>query len=128
MTAILITISFRVAGVRPDTSEQTVSALGRTLYGGSEVRRHAHLLQHDVERRVTVKSLDLAIAHVEEIRARDVDLRSCWLDHAGGRFHRPAKGSLNGQFNGEDVAHDIDPVKFAVNVGKHRCEGDHDIF
>src|SRR5258706_4430099 len=105
-----------------------VSALGRTLYGGSEVRRHAHLLQHDVEGGVAVEPLDLAIPQVEEIRARNVDLCSCWLDHAGGRFHRAAEGSLNGQFNGDDVAHDIDPVKFAVNVGKHLCEGDHDIF
>src|SRR5580704_19416732 len=94
-----------------------VSPLGRTLHRGSEVRRHAHLLEHDVERGVAVESLDLAIPQVEEVRARNVDLCSCWLDHAGGRFHRAAKGSLNGQLNGDDVAHDIDPVKFAVNVG-----------
>ena len=105
-----------------------MAALGRTLYGGSEIGRHAHLLQHDVERRVAVEPLDLTIPHVEEIRAGNVDLCSCWLDHAGRRFHRTAKGSLNGQFNGDDVAHDIDPVKFAVNVGKHIREGDHDIF
>ena len=36
-------------------------------------------------------------------------------DHASGRFHRAAKGSLNGQLNGDDIAHDIDPVKFAVS-------------
>src|SRR5258706_478714 len=105
-----------------------VPALCLTLYGGSEVRRHAHLLQHDVERRVAVEPLDLAIPHVEEIRARNVDLGACGLDHAGGRFHRATKGSLNGQFNGEGVAHDIDPVKFAGNVGKHLGEGDHDLF
>ena len=52
--------------------------------------------QHDVERGVAVESLDLAAPHVEEIRARNVDLCSRWLDHAGGRFHRAAKGSLNG--------------------------------
>src|SRR6266542_2251095 len=90
-------------------------SVSRTL-DGSEVRRHAHLLEHDVERGIAVESLDLAILHVEEVRARNVDLCSCWLDHAGGRFHRAAKCSLNGQLNGEDVA---------VNVGKHRCKGDH---
>jgi len=37
-----------------------------------------------------------------------------------------AEGSLNSQFNGDNVAHDIDPVKFAANIGKHLCEGDHD--
>src|SRR6266850_4386767 len=105
-----------------------VSPLGRTLDRGSEVRRHAHLLEHYVERGVAVESLDLAVPHVEEVRARNVDLCSCWLDHAGGRFHRAAKGSLNGQLNGDDVAHDIDPVKFAVNVGKHLCKGDYDVF
>ncbi len=84
-----------------------MSPLGRTLDRGSKVRRHAHLLEHDVERGVAVESLDLAVPHVEEVRARDVDLCSCWLDHAGGRFHRAAKGSLNGQLNGDDVAHDI---------------------
>src|SRR5438477_3532275 len=99
-----------------------------SLDRGGEVRRHAHLLQHDVERGVAVESLDLAVPHVEEIRARNVDLRSRWLDHAGGRFHRAAKGSLNGQFNGDDVAHDIYPVKFSVNVGKHLSKGDYDVF
>src|ERR1700756_78717 len=79
----------------------------RALDGGSEVRRHAHLLEHDVERRVAVESLDLAVPHVEEVRARNVDLCFCWLDHAGGRFHRAAKGSLNRQLYGYDVAHDI---------------------
>jgi len=86
-----------------------VSPLGRTLDRGSEVRRHAHLLEHDVKRGVAVESLDLAIPHVEEVRARDVDLCSRWLDYAGGRFHRAAKGSLNGHLNRDDVAHDIDP-------------------
>ena len=84
------------------------STLGRTLDGRCEVRRHAHLLEHNVERGVAVESLDLAVPHVEEVRAGNVDLFSCWLDHAGGRFHRAAKGSLNGQLNGDDVAHDID--------------------
>ena len=100
----------------------------RTLDRGSEVGRHAHLLEHDVERGVTVESLDLAAPHVEEVRARNVDLFSCWLDHAGGRFHRAAKGSLNRQLNGDDIAHDIDPVKFAANVGKHLSKGDYDVF
>ena len=53
-----------------------VSPLGRTLDRGSEVRRRAHLLEHDVERGVAVESLDLAVPHVEEVRARDVDLCS----------------------------------------------------
>ena len=26
------------------------------------------------------------------------------------------------------VAHDIDSVKFAVNVGKHLCKGDYNVF
>src|SRR5438552_4634411 len=68
-----------------------------TLYGGREVRWHTHLVQHDIERGVAVESLDLAVPHIEEIRARNVDLCSCWLDHAGGRFHGAAKGPLNGQ-------------------------------
>jgi len=105
-----------------------VSPLGRTLDRGSEVRRRAHLLEHDVERGVAVESLDLAVPHVEEVRARNVDLCSCWLDHASGRFHRAAKGSSNGQLNGDDIAHDIDPAKFAVNVGKHLSQGDYDVF
>jgi hypothetical protein len=46
----------------------------------------------------------------------------------GWRFHGAAKGSLNGQLNRDDVAHDIDPVKLAVNVGKHLCKGNHDVF
>jgi hypothetical protein len=33
-----------------------VTPLGRTLERGSEVRRHAHLLEHDVERGVAVES------------------------------------------------------------------------
>jgi hypothetical protein len=45
---------------------------------------------------VAVESLNLAVPHVEEIRARNVDLCSCWLDHAGGRFHRAAKRSMRG--------------------------------
>src|SRR5580704_14322909 len=98
--------------------DTTMSPFGRTLDRGSEIRRHAHLPEHDVERGVAVESLDLAVPHVEEVRARDVDLCSGWLDHTGRRFHRAAKGSLNGQFNRHDVAHDIDPVKFAVNVGE----------
>ena len=89
-----------------------MSPLGRTLDRGRKVTRHAHLLEHDVERGVAVESLDLAVPHVEP----------------GGRFHRAAKGSLNGQLNGDDVAHDIDPVKFAVNVGKHLSKGDYDVF
>src|SRR2546421_11477382 len=105
-----------------------VSPLGRTLDRGSEVRRHAHLLEHDVERGVAVESLDLSVPHVEEVRARDVGLCFCWLDHACGRFHRAAKGSLNGQLNGDYIAHDIEPVKFAVNVGKHLCKGNYDVF
>src|SRR5882672_10349396 len=105
-----------------------VSPLGRTLDRGSEVRRHAHLLQHDVERGVAVESLDLAVPHVEEVGAWTVNFYSCWVDHAGGRFHRAAKGSLNGQFNSDDVAHNIDPMKFAVNVGKHLSKGDDDVF
>src|SRR5712664_1390845 len=99
-----------------------------SLDGGGEVGRHAHLVQHDVERGVAVEALDLAVPHVEKIRARNVDLCSCWLDHAGGRLHRAAKGSLNGQFNGDDVAHNIHLVKFAVNVGKHLCKGNYDVF
>src|ERR1700745_3856990 len=43
-----------------------VSPLGRTLDRRSEVRRHAHLLEHDVERGVAVESLDLAVPHVEK--------------------------------------------------------------
>ena len=58
-----------------------VSPLGRTLDRGSEVRRRAHLLEHDVERGVAVESLDLAVPHVEEVRARDVDLCS-WITPA----------------------------------------------
>src|ERR1700757_2714457 len=72
-----------------------VSPLGRTLDRGSEVRRHTHLFQHDIERGVAVESLDLAVPQVEEVRAWDVDLCSCWLDHASGCFHRAAKCSLN---------------------------------
>jgi hypothetical protein len=34
---------------------------------------------------------------------------------------------LNGQLNRDDVAHDIDPVKFAVNVWKHLSKGDYDV-
>src|SRR6516162_2450763 len=105
-----------------------VSPLTRTLDRGSEVRRHAHLLEHDVERGVAVESLDLAVLHVEEVRARNVNLCSCRLDHAGRRFHRAAKGSLNGQLNSDDVTHDIDPVKFAVNVRKQLRKGDYDVF
>jgi hypothetical protein len=67
------------------------SVLGRTLDGGCEVRRHAHLLEHDVERGLAVESLDLAVPHMEEVRARNVDLFSCWLDHVGGRFHRSVR-------------------------------------
>ena len=48
----------------------------RALDGGGEVRRHAHLLEHDVERGIAVESLDLAILHIEEVRARNVDLCS----------------------------------------------------
>src|SRR6266436_8207796 len=59
-------IGLRTGSSWPPRRHQTVSALGRTLYGGSEVKRHAHLLQHDVERRVAVEPLDLAIPHVEE--------------------------------------------------------------
>ena len=65
------------------------------------------MLEHDVERGVGVESLDRAVPHVEEVRARDVDLCSCWLDQASGHFHRAAKGSSNGQLNGDDIAHDI---------------------
>jgi hypothetical protein len=57
-----------------------VSPLGRTFDRGREVRKHAHLLEHDVERGVAVESLDLAVPHVEEVRARDVDLCSLGLD------------------------------------------------
>ena len=99
-----------------------------SIYGASEIWLHAHLLQHDVERGVAVESLDLTVPHVEEVRARNIDLCSRWLNHAGGRFHRTAKGSLNGQFNGDDVPHDINPAKFAVNVGEHLCKGDYDVF
>ena len=66
-------------------------SVSRTLDGGSEVRRHAHLLEHDVERGIAVESLDLAILHIEEVRARNVDLCSCWLDHAGGVSIGPRK-------------------------------------
>jgi hypothetical protein len=48
--------------------QHRVSALGRTLDGGSEVRQHAHLLEHDVERGVAIESLDLAVPHLEEVR------------------------------------------------------------
>src|ERR1700756_6016504 len=104
------------------------SPWGRALDRGSEVRRHAHLLEHDVDRGVAVESLDLAVPHIEEVGAWNVDLCSCWLDHAGGGFHRAAKGSLNRQLNGDDVAHDVDSVKFAVNIGKHLCKVDYDVF
>ena len=40
-----------------------VSPFGRTLDRGSEVRRHAHLLEHDVERGVAVESLLTAVGH-----------------------------------------------------------------
>ena len=56
----------------------------RTLDRGSEVGRHAHLLEHDVERGVTVESLDLAAPHVEEVRARDVDFAPVgWITPSG---------------------------------------------
>ena len=61
-----------------------MSPLGRALDCRSDVRRHAHLLEHDVEGGVAVESLDLAVSHVEEVRARNIDLFSCWLDDAGG--------------------------------------------
>src|SRR6267142_1895635 len=46
-------------------------SVSRTLDGGSEVRRYAHLLEHDVKRGIAVESPDLAIPHVEEVRARN---------------------------------------------------------
>jgi len=92
--------------------------LGLTTDPGSKVRQHVDLPQHDAYPDVAVESLDLAVSHVEEIGRRDVDFRARWLDHTGGRLHRAAKGTLNRQLNGDDVAHDIDPEKFAVNVGK----------
>ena len=51
---------------------------------------------------LAIESLDLAVPHLEEGRTRNVDLCFCWLDHAGRRFHRDAKGPLNGQLNGDD--------------------------
>src|SRR6266576_2664870 len=105
-----------------------LSYLSRGLNKIQMIDRGTFNLDQDVERGIAVESLDLAILHVEEVRARNVDLCSCWLDHAGGRFQQAEKGSLNGQLNGDDVAHDIDSVKFAVNVGKHLCKGDYDIF
>jgi len=79
-----------------------VSALVERLTAEAKSGGTPILREHDVERGIAVESLDHAILHVEEVRARNVDLCSCWLDHAGGRFHRAAKGSLNGQLNGDD--------------------------
>jgi len=39
-----------------------------------------------------------------------------WITPAGVSIG-PRKVPLNRQFNGDDVTHDIDPNKFAVNAG-----------
>jgi len=46
------------------------------------------------------------------------------VDHAAGPVERPGEGALDRRFDGDDIAHDMEPLELAVDVGSHRGQRD----
>ena len=68
--------------------------------------------------------LDLPVFDVPEVGARDIELGAGRMDHVAAPVERPGEGALDRQFGGDDIAHDMEPLELAVDVGSHRGQRD----
>src|SRR5258708_32285398 len=108
--------------------EWSTLSLGRLRCDcGGEVRMYAQLREHDALVGVAVELLDLAVFHVPEVGARDVERGSGRLEDACGRLERPGEGAPDRQLDRDDAPHDVHPVEFPVHVGNLLAQGDDQI-
>src|SRR5689334_24694488 len=86
---------------------------------------YADLFEHDVGADIAVELLDLAVLHVPEVGARNVELGSVSPDDACGRLERPGEGAPDRELDRYDAPHNVDTMEFPVNVGSQLAHEDH---